>query len=69
MYCFVDFGFGIKKLGDDEWGKDHAFRIGMVVNAEGDHKAEEHSGRAAWATVQLWGLHDALNVSISMLFC
>ena len=41
----------------------------MGANAEGDHKAEEHSRRVARAAVQLRGVHDALHVLISMPFC
>ena len=72
--CFVLQGLvlGVTELGlkryDDEWTKDHRLRPRMGVYAEGDHKAEEHSRRVAWAAVQFRGLHDALHVLISMPF-
>ena len=47
---------------DNGWAEDYWLGARMGVYAEGNHKIEEHSGRIAWATVQLRGLHDALHV-------
>jgi len=41
----------------------------MGFYAEGHSEAEEHSRRAAGASVQLGGLYDAIHVFISAMLC
>lgn len=40
----------------------------LGVYGEGDYEIEEDSGRVAGASVQLGGVHDALYVSLFLIF-
>ena len=52
----------LERQHDNKWSQNNRLRTWMGLYAEGDHKAEENSGRVTRTTIQFGRLYDALYV-------
>ena len=63
--------FGVRSrildlVNGNEQEEDYRAGNGMVIYAEGNYEAREHSGRNSWETLQFQGVHNALHVSLEI---